>query len=439
MRKKSIGVIGLGTMGAPMAANLLRKGYAVIVYNRTPGKTDAFAQLGAEIAGSPLDAVRKSDTIVTMVSNDNAIREVYYGEQGIIQGVRPGQTIIDCSTISPDLTRQLAADIKAKSGDFLDAPVTGSKPAAEEGTLVFMVGGSSEAIRDNEQVFLAMGRKVLRMGDNGSGSTAKLAHNTVVAINLVGLIEGMSIAAAGGIDAAAFLELIQSGGAASKQADLKGRKIIEQDYSNQFSLALMLKDLRLSSVLSDGMGVPTPMLEAAKGQFQIGDAMGCGDLDMSGLAQCYERWIGRPIAGNALYGKADAPEALKEEAGTASGADASAPERRRSARLSLDIPLMLSVYQWKQKGGFFEQSIAATLLDLSEGGLQIATSFPLEKDMFVVIHFMQEAGLPPITARIIRIEPKEDIFHYGCMLTGLPPYQKVQLEQYIDSKIQSAR
>jgi 3-hydroxyisobutyrate dehydrogenase len=178
---------------------------------------------------------------------------------------------------------------------FLDAPVTGSKPAAEAGMLVFMVGGSAETALAIEPVLLAMGRKVIPMGPSGSGAVAKLAHNTVVGINTAALMEGFAIAAKGGIDGGSFLELIQSGGAASKAAELKGSKLLEQDYSVQFALELMLKDLRLSSVLSDKLGVPTPLLEAAKSLYQVGDAAGHGPLDLSAVAKVYEQWIGRVI------------------------------------------------------------------------------------------------------------------------------------------------
>lgn len=291
----TIGFIGLGTMGSPMAANLLRKGFAVAVYNRTPGKADELLKLGASAASSPLEAAAQANVVVTIISNDSAVEEVYYGEQGILAGLKPGRTIIDSSTISPALAKRLAADVAARGGSFLDAPVTGSKDGAIAGTLLFMVGGSKETVEANRDVFLAMGREIVHMGENGSGATAKLGHNAIVGINAAALIEGMAIAAKGGLDMPSFLRVVQGGGAASKQADLKGSKILAGDYSVQFSLALMLKDLKLGSVLSDGLGVPTPMLEAAKSLFQAGQAKGYGEEDLAALARIYEEWIGRRI------------------------------------------------------------------------------------------------------------------------------------------------
>ncbi|NIK66687.1 NAD(P)-dependent oxidoreductase [Paenibacillus sp. BK720] len=292
---KKIGFIGLGVMGYGMAANLLRSGFEVTVYNRTAGKAGELIACGASEAAIPADAVREAEIVITMISNDAAIREVYYGENGIFGAVRPGTVLIDSSTISPSLALELTETAESKGASFLDAPVTGSKPAAEGGTLTFMVGGPEKKLKEVETVLTAMGRKIIYMGDNGSGATAKLAHNTIVGINMAALAEGMAIAASGGINGSAFLELVQSGGAASRTAELKGEKVLASDYDVQFSLALMLKDLRLSSVLSDGLKVPTPMLEAAKSLFQIGDSMGLGELDMSSVTQAYEQWIGRKI------------------------------------------------------------------------------------------------------------------------------------------------
>lgn len=418
---KSIGFIGLGVMGEPMAANLLRKGYSVTVFNRSSGKDEQLIKLGADPVSTPADTARSAEVVITMVSNDAAVEEIYYGANGIIAALKPGTTVIDSSTISPELSRRLAASINERFCDFVDAPVTGSKPAAIEGSLLFMAGGDEQIIEAHRELLLAMGREVIYMGANGSGATAKLAHNTIVGINAAGLIEGMAIAAKSGIDASAFLRIVQSGGAASKQADLKGRKIIDRDYSVQFSLALMLKDLRLSSALTDGMGVSTPMLEAAKSLFQIGQSAGLGESDLCALAQVYESWIGKQIG---------EPSVVASSKVSTTAAQRS--ERRKQTRLPLDIPVMMSIYQWQEAGSFSGQSVEGSLLDVSEDGVQIGSKFPLEQDMFVVIHFLKESELPPMTAKVIRIERKNGLFQYGCLLAGLPLYQRIQLKQYIE-------
>ncbi|SFF37767.1 3-hydroxyisobutyrate dehydrogenase [Paenibacillus algorifonticola] len=297
---KTVAFIGLGVMGMGMAANLLRKGYSVTVYNRTPGKAAALIELGATEALTPAEAAGGNDVVITMISNDQAIRDVYYGENGIFSAVRSGTLLIDSSTISPSLARELAATAEQKGASFLDAPVTGSKPAADAGTLVFMIGGSKAVLGANDDIMLAMGGKLIYMGENGSGSIAKLAHNTIVGINVVALTEGMAIAASGGLDSNAFLELVQAGSASSKSAELKGPKLINANYDVQFSLELMLKDLKLSSVLSDSLRVPTPLLESAKSMFQVGESMGLSELDMCAVAQAYEQYIGRRLGGGSL-------------------------------------------------------------------------------------------------------------------------------------------
>ncbi len=433
---KTVGFIGLGIMGTPMAANLLRKGFSVTVFNRTPGKADELGQIGADVAASAAEAARSADVVITMVSNDRAAEEVYYGDQGVLAGLSPGTTAIDCSTVSPALSQRLARDIGSKFGYFIDAPVTGSKPAAEDGSLLFMAGGDKQVVEEQRDVLLAMGREIIHTGPSGSGSTAKLAHNTIVGINAAGLIEGMAIATKGGIDASSFLRIVLSGGASSKQAELKGRKIIDHDFSVQFALALMLKDLKLSAAMSDGLGVSTPMLAAAKSLFQVGQASGYGESDLCALAQVYEEWIGRQITDTKK------PETAAATAGAApTGAESAvaAPNvetnRRKTARVPLNIPVMVSLYQWLQEGAFSGQSVQGTLNDVSEDGLQIASEYPLEPDMFVVIHMPPEAELPPMTGRIIRIEKKMGQFHYGCLLSGLPLYQKIQLKEFVDARL----
>lgn len=281
-----------------MASNLLRSGFQVTVYNRTASKSEPLAAEGAQIAATPHSAVEGKDVIITMISNDDSIREVFYGDNGILNAMKPGAVIIDSSTISPGLVREIAAAVEERGGKFLDAPVTGSKPAAIEGTLVFMVGGNASVIEEHRDIFDAMGRLLLHMGDNGSGAVAKLAHNAMVGIHNVALAEGFSIAVKSGVPADKFLELVQNGSAGSKQAELKGRKIIDNDFSNQFSLALMLKDLKLASSLSDSTGVPSPMLGLAKSIFQTGFNHGYGDEDLSAVVKTYEDWIGQKIGKN---------------------------------------------------------------------------------------------------------------------------------------------
>lgn len=200
----------------------------------------------------------------------------------------------------PGLVKEIAASVGELGAYFLDAPVTGSKPAAIDGTLVFMVGGEASVLQNVTDVLDTLGKRSSTWDRNGSGSVAKLAHNTVVGINNLALAEGFAIAAKSGIPADSFLELVQLGSAGSKAADLKGRKIIEADFSNQFSLALMLKGLKLASSLTDVSGIPAPMLNMAKSLFQAGATQGYGDEGLSAVVKCYEAWIGQTIGGKPL-------------------------------------------------------------------------------------------------------------------------------------------
>lgn len=424
---KKIGFIGLGTMGTYMAANLVKKGYSVTVYNRTLEKAEDLVGLGASVAATPADAARSADVLITMLSNDTAIRQIFYDTYGVLEGLRSGMTVIDCSTISPHTSKTLYAELAENGVRFLDAPVTGSKPAAVDGTLLFMVGGDEEVLIEQNDVFEAMGNKIIYMGASGSGSYAKLAHNTIVGINAIGFIEGLALAAKANIHLDKFMDIVLAGAASSWQAQAKGPKILSRDFDVQFSMQLMHKDLRIASQLTDQLQLTTPMLGMAKNVFEMGLSKGLGDQDLCSIVQVYEEWMGTTIKQN------DAPpaEAILQ-------AEKPFIERRKSVRLPMDIPLLLSVYQWEQEGAFSGQNIEGTLFDLSDSGLQIASKFPLAQDMFVVIHFPQEADLPPITGRIIRIYAAEDMFRYGCLLSGLPPSTRIKLEEYIHSQLQHA-
>lgn len=424
---KKIGFIGLGTMGLPMAANLLRKGYSLSVYNRTAEKNAELVRQGAQAAATPADAARDADVLITMLSNDIAIRQTFYDPKGIMEGIRPGMTVIDCSTISPHMSKTLQAELAEHAVHFLDAPVTGSKPAAEDGSLLFMVGGNEEALSEHKDVFEAMGNRVVYMGPSGSGSYAKLAHNTMVGINAIGFVEGMALAAKANVDLNKFYEIVMAGGAGSKQAELKGPKILSRDFDTQFSMQLMHKDLRLASQLTDQLQLTAPLLGLAKSVYEMGLSKGLGEQDLIAIVQCYEEWMDKKI--EACKREETLPEALltKHDLNI---------ERRRSVRVPMNIRLLLSVYQWEQEGAFSGQNMEGTLYDLSDSGLQVTSTFPLAQDMFIVIHFPQEAELPPITARIIRVFSDNGLFRYGCMLSGLPPHTRIKLEEYIHEKLQ---
>jgi 3-hydroxyisobutyrate dehydrogenase len=290
-----IGFVGLGTMGQPMAANLLRAGYELIVYNRNRRKAEGLG-LGVTIADSPGDAVRRSDVVITMLSDDHAIKEVYHGAEGIIPALQQyggARIVMDCSTISPRTSIELAQKLDGLGVVMLDAPVTGSEPQAIEGILTFIVGGKKEIFEQCRPIFEAMGKKAIYMGESGSGSKTKLANNALVAANLIALSESLALVSTCGLDPALFLEVVAGGGARSGMAEMKGPKILNRDFSPQFMTQLMLKDLKLASQLADSMQLPMPALGVAKQIFQIACNEGMGSEDMSAVARCYEQWAQR--------------------------------------------------------------------------------------------------------------------------------------------------
>lgn len=288
-----IAFLGLGTMGRHMAANLLHKGYLLVVYNRDRKKAEALGS-AVRIADSPGEAVRSAEIAVTMLSDDTAVKEVYLGKGGIVPALTeaPGASIvIDCSTVSPDTSVELAQALAAAGAEMLDAPVTGSEPQAKEGVLTFIVGGKRHVYEQCQPLFAAMGKKAVYMGDHGSGSKAKLANNALVAINLIALSESLALVRKCGLDPARFLEVVAGGGARSGMAEMKGPKILQNDYSPQFMTRLMLKDLKLASGLAESLEVPMPALGVVKQLFQIACNEGFGSEDMSAVAKCYEQWL----------------------------------------------------------------------------------------------------------------------------------------------------
>jgi 3-hydroxyisobutyrate dehydrogenase len=288
----NIAFVGLGTMGRHMAGHLLKAGHTLTVYNRDRRKTEGLGP-SVRIVDSPGEAAQGVDIVITMLSDDRAIKEVYLGEGGIIPSLQqqPGAGIvIDCSTISPDTTLAVATQLSNIGVKMLDAPVTGSEPQAKEAQLTFIVGGEKELFEKCLPLFNAMGKKAVHMGAQGTGSQTKLANNTLVAITLAGLSESISLVRKSGIDPALFLEVVAGGGARSGMAEMKGPKMLEGEFSPQFMTRLMFKDLKLAQGLAESLEIPLPALAAVKELFQIACNDGYGDEDMSAIIKCYEGW-----------------------------------------------------------------------------------------------------------------------------------------------------
>nr|WP_275107313.1 NAD(P)-dependent oxidoreductase [Sulfobacillus harzensis] len=284
---------GLGTMGAPMAKNLLAKGYALTVYNRSSKPLAWFREQGVEVASSPAEGAKEADVIVTMLSDDAAVDAVLGGEdEGCLATVRPGTLVIDSSTVSPELVRALSRKFAARGAIMLDAPVTGSAPQARDGILTFMVGGPEEGFLRARPLFLAMGRNALHVGPSGAGSTVKLANNTMAALNMLAVAEGLSIVQRSGLDPEQFLDVIAGGGANNGMAVSKREKLLTGRFPPDFAARLMVKDLRLATNLSWELGVPLPGLALVASLYQMACQMGEGDSDVAGLLKIYGKLSG---------------------------------------------------------------------------------------------------------------------------------------------------
>lgn len=292
---KKIGFVGLGIMGGSMATNLLAAGYELAVFNRSPGKSEALAALGARVCPTPAGTAAGADAVVVMVRADQDVEEVVLGPAGIAQGASPGLVILNCSTILPSTSRRLAAELEGRGIDILDCPVTGSAPQAREAKLTFMAGGSEAAFRRCTALFQAMGKAAYYLGPSGSGSSLKLANNTMYAINLLSFLEALTIVARSGIDPEKFLEIVGQGGARSIVAEHKLPKILGRDFSPAFSLAMMNKDLGLVGQLAGELGVGMPMLAAATGVYGDGLRRGWGDEDLCAAIKVYEAAAGQAI------------------------------------------------------------------------------------------------------------------------------------------------
>lgn len=253
-----IGLIGLGIMGKPIGKNLLKAGFPLTVWNRSAGRDAELRELGATVAGSPRAVAENSDIIITMVSDSPDVQAVVLGENGIIHGVKPGSVLVDMSTISPQVTREIAATLKEKKVDMLDAPVSGGEKGAIEGTLSIMVGGDAAVLERVRPVFEAMGKRIVHIGENGMGQVCKLANQIAVVLNNLSMSEALVFAAKSGADVSKVLEAIQAGAAGSWALNNYAPKILRRDFSPGFLVSLQQKDLKLVMEAARDMNLSLP-------------------------------------------------------------------------------------------------------------------------------------------------------------------------------------
>ena len=292
MAKESIGFIGLGIMGLPMARNLLKAGYPVVAYNRTSSKTEELAADGATAAASPKEVSQQASVIITMVTDSPDVEEVVLGQDGVIEGIQRDAVLIDMSTISPSVTRAIAERVEEKGGRMLDAPVSGGSWGAIEGTLSIMVGGEKSVFDRCLPVFQAMGKNIVHTGPNGMGQTTKLVNQILVAGTMNAVAEAMVFAASSGADLETTIEAVKGGAAGSWQLRNLGPRLIKGDFAPGFMVRLQQKDLRLILEGAREMRLTLPATALINQLFASLEASGNGDEGTQALVKVHERLAG---------------------------------------------------------------------------------------------------------------------------------------------------
>ncbi len=284
---ETIGFIGLGLMGRPMATNLLKAGYPLIVHSRSPQPVEALVALGATRAESAADIARQVMRIVTMVPDSPDVEQVLEGTNGVFSALQRGTIIIDNSSIAPGVARRLAAKAKSLGAQMLDAPVSGGEIGAVSGTLSIMVGGDADAFDTVKPILDVMGNpeKVVRIGDAGAGQLCKVCNQMVIAGTLAAVAEAFALAKKAGIDVTRMREALLGGFAASRVLEVHGERILKGNYKPGFKTKLFAKDLRIASRTLVENQVPAPVLAVAQQEIIARMAAGAGDEDYSGMAK----------------------------------------------------------------------------------------------------------------------------------------------------------
>jgi 3-hydroxyisobutyrate dehydrogenase-like beta-hydroxyacid dehydrogenase len=288
-----IGFVGLGIMGSRMAANLRCAGYELTVYNRTRERAEAWAaEHGGTVVATPAEVGAASDVVVTMVVDGVQVREVLLGEHGVAEGAAAGTLCVDMSTIAPGDSRRIAAALAERGIAFVDAPVTGSSPKAEDGTLTIMAGGTRDDFARARPLFEAMGELIVHVGEVGQGEMVKLINNAVAAANAHTLAQALVVGRGTGVDLDALVQVMGAGSGGSAMLALKAGPMREHDYSTLFKLEHMLKDVRLCLEEGQAAGVPFPAAAAVREALTAGMGRGLGDDDFAAVLETVEGLAG---------------------------------------------------------------------------------------------------------------------------------------------------
>jgi 3-hydroxyisobutyrate dehydrogenase-like beta-hydroxyacid dehydrogenase len=290
--KPSVGLIGLGLMGHPIAVNLLKKGFSLTVWNRTASRGQDLVSQGARGATSPSEAAAASDVLMMIVSDPPAVEQVLWGEKGVFKGLRRGSVLVDSSTVSPALARRSAAACSERGIDYLDAPVTGGTWGAEKGELVMMVGGAEETLKRVEPIFGAIAKRWFHLGPAGAGQTVKLAMNLLLALEVEALAEALALTTAGGVPGERLVEVMQSSMGRAPVLDVKAPLLLEHKYPPSFPLRLMHKDMALALDLAQQLGVSLPAGSAARDVYAKILKSAREDVDYAAIGRYWDKAAG---------------------------------------------------------------------------------------------------------------------------------------------------
>ena len=287
-----VGFIGLGIMGRPMAKHLVKAGHSLVVHDLSQAPVEELVGLGAKSVGSPEAVAREAQLVILMLPNSPDVELVALGPKGLLEGARPGQIVADMSTISPIVSQKVGAALARKGVRMLDAPVSGGEKGAIEGTLSIMVGGDRAVFDEVLPIFQAMGRTITYLGPLGSGGFTKLANQIIVAVNLTGLAEALTLAAKAGLDIELTLKALAGGLAGSRCLDQKTPNYLAHEFKPGFKIDLHYKDLGLIMETARALGVPVPTTAVVQELFNAVRVRGGGGLDHSGVITLLEHLAG---------------------------------------------------------------------------------------------------------------------------------------------------
>jgi 2-hydroxy-3-oxopropionate reductase len=296
MNKPVAGFIGLGIMGKPMARNLMKAGYSLVVHNRSRAAMQELVKDGAQAAGSPKEVAERSEVIITMLPDSPDVELVYTSDQGVFAEVKPGMLLIDMSSISPIVARKLAAGAQERGCDMLDAPVSGGETGAIGASLSIMIGGKVSAVETAMPIFQALGKNIVHLGDAGAGQVTKVANQMVVGTTIAIVSEALVLAAKAGVDPAKVRQALLGGFAQSKILEAHGQKMLDGNFKPGFRIRLHEKDMKIALATGFEYGVPLMVTGQVAQMMNAMNSMGHGDLDHSGLVKLIEEMAKTELA-----------------------------------------------------------------------------------------------------------------------------------------------